>query len=171
MALRRSEVLRVAIFTENLLPKINGSTITLAHLFQHLHVCGIQAMLFGPESGMIEYAGAKLFDAFGVPLRVYPGLKINEDRDLPPHQPRDLRRDVWYPYCAGRVWQRTENILFPSSSTLSLGSTIAKLLGPVPDQYRFHDLPRTSEPSPYPRAIHCPILPKTVSRPTGRRSR
>ncbi|KAJ6587676.1 hypothetical protein DFH09DRAFT_819653, partial [Mycena vulgaris] len=62
---------------ENFLPKIDGSTVTLAHLLQHMQRTGVQAMLFGPESGMTEYAGARLFGTFGVPLRVYPGLKIN----------------------------------------------------------------------------------------------
>jgi hypothetical protein len=33
-------------------------------------------MLLGPESGMREYARAALFGTFGVPLRVYMGLKI-----------------------------------------------------------------------------------------------
>ncbi|KAJ7471686.1 hypothetical protein B0H11DRAFT_2283061 [Mycena galericulata] len=69
--------LRVAIIAENFLPKIDGSTITLAHLLAYLHAAGVRAMLFGPESGMREYAGAQLFGAAGVPLRVYPGLKIN----------------------------------------------------------------------------------------------
>ncbi|KAJ7673642.1 hypothetical protein DFH06DRAFT_978849, partial [Mycena polygramma] len=63
--------------TENFLPKIDGSTITISHLLQHLNETGVQAMLFGPESGMTEYAGAKLFGTYGVPLAVYPGLKIN----------------------------------------------------------------------------------------------
>ncbi|KAJ7438301.1 hypothetical protein B0H11DRAFT_1752891 [Mycena galericulata] len=69
--------LRVAIIAENFLPKIDGSTITLAHLLAYLHAAGVRAMLFGPASGMREYAGAQLFGAAGVPLRVYPGLKIN----------------------------------------------------------------------------------------------
>ncbi|KAJ7779822.1 hypothetical protein B0H16DRAFT_726462 [Mycena metata] len=72
-----AERLRVAIIAENFLPKIDGSTITLAHLLTHLQTCGLQAMLFGPEGGMSEYAGAPLFGTFGVPLRVYPGLKVN----------------------------------------------------------------------------------------------
>ncbi|KAF8197159.1 hypothetical protein K438DRAFT_1420259, partial [Mycena galopus ATCC 62051] len=63
--------------TENFLPKIDGSTIMLAHLLQHLHSTGIRAMLLGPETGMTSYAGASLFGTFGVPLRVYPGLKVN----------------------------------------------------------------------------------------------
>ncbi|KAF8162052.1 hypothetical protein K438DRAFT_2025595 [Mycena galopus ATCC 62051] len=72
-----TDALRVAIVAENFLPKIDGSTITLAHLLQHLHSTGIRAMLLGPETGMNSYAGAALFGTFGVPLRVYPGLKVN----------------------------------------------------------------------------------------------
>ncbi|CAK5268193.1 unnamed protein product [Mycena citricolor] len=71
------EPLRVAIVAENFLPKIDGSTVTLAHLLEHMQAVGIEGMLFGPESGMEEYAGAKLFGTYGVPLKVYPGLKIN----------------------------------------------------------------------------------------------
>ncbi|KAJ7927264.1 hypothetical protein B0H13DRAFT_1048276 [Mycena leptocephala] len=76
-ALHDSEALRVAIIAENFLPKIDGSTITIAHLLQHLAATRVRAMLLGPESGMRDYAGARLFGTFGVPLRVYPGLKIN----------------------------------------------------------------------------------------------
>ncbi|KAJ7921567.1 hypothetical protein B0H13DRAFT_2415291 [Mycena leptocephala] len=71
-----SKALRVAIIAENFLPKIDGSTTTLAHLLQHLAATRSHAMLFGPGSGMREYARAALFGTFGVPLRVYPGLKI-----------------------------------------------------------------------------------------------
>ncbi|KAJ7927315.1 hypothetical protein B0H13DRAFT_2312717 [Mycena leptocephala] len=46
------------------------------HLLQHLAATRLRAMLLGPESGMREYAGARLSGTFGVPLRVYPGLKI-----------------------------------------------------------------------------------------------
>ncbi|KAF8180473.1 hypothetical protein K438DRAFT_1976663 [Mycena galopus ATCC 62051] len=72
-----TDALRVAIVAENFLPKIDGSTITLVLLLQHLHSTGIRAMLLGPETGMASYAGASLFGTFGVPLRVYPGLKVN----------------------------------------------------------------------------------------------
>ncbi|KAF7368416.1 hypothetical protein MVEN_00164300 [Mycena venus] len=73
-----SEPLRVAIIAENFLPKIDGSTITLAHLLEHLRTTpNVQAMLFGPKSEMREYAGAPLFGTPGVPLPAYPGLSIN----------------------------------------------------------------------------------------------
>jgi hypothetical protein len=32
-------------------------------------------MLLGPEIGMREYTDARLFGTFGVPLKVYPGIK------------------------------------------------------------------------------------------------
>ncbi|KAJ7885575.1 hypothetical protein B0H13DRAFT_2666821 [Mycena leptocephala] len=80
-----SKALRVAIIAENFLPKIDGSTTTLAHLLQHLAATRSHAMLFGPGSGMREYARAALFGTFGVPLRVYPGLKIKTDIYLWPH--------------------------------------------------------------------------------------
>ncbi|KAJ7921603.1 hypothetical protein B0H13DRAFT_146553 [Mycena leptocephala] len=75
--LNDSEVLRAAIIAEIFLLKIDASTITLAHLLQHLAATRAHARLLGPESGMREYARAALFGTFGVPLRVYPGLKIN----------------------------------------------------------------------------------------------
>ncbi|KAJ7885590.1 hypothetical protein B0H13DRAFT_2535677 [Mycena leptocephala] len=71
-----NEALRVAIIAENFLPNIDGSTITLAHLLQHLAPTRVRAMLLGPECGMHEYAEARLFGTFWVPLRVYPALKI-----------------------------------------------------------------------------------------------
>ncbi|KAF8163881.1 hypothetical protein K438DRAFT_1984991 [Mycena galopus ATCC 62051] len=56
----RTDALRVVIVAENFLPKLDGSTITLAHLLQHLHSIGIRAMLLGPEIGMASYAGPAL---------------------------------------------------------------------------------------------------------------
>ncbi|KAJ7354161.1 hypothetical protein DFH08DRAFT_955569 [Mycena albidolilacea] len=47
-----NEALRVAIIAENFLPKIDGSTITIAHPLQHLTSTGVHALLLGPESGI-----------------------------------------------------------------------------------------------------------------------
>ena len=44
--------MRVAIITENFLPKLDGVTRTLAYLLEHLQENGHQALLLGPESGM-----------------------------------------------------------------------------------------------------------------------
>ncbi|KAJ7488281.1 glycosyl transferase group 1 [Mycena latifolia] len=83
-----SRTLKVAIITENFLPKVDGVTVTLMHLLEHLHARGVKAVLLGPNNGMEEYAGCRIWGAFGFPLRTYPGLKINF---IPPSFIRELR--------------------------------------------------------------------------------
>ncbi|KAJ9476987.1 Glycosyltransferase [Pseudozyma hubeiensis] len=78
--------LRVAIVTENFLPKVDGVTRTLARLLEHLNNEGHEAMVLGPETGMRQYAGHPVVGTFGVPLIIYPGLKLNFMR------PRFVRR-------------------------------------------------------------------------------
>jgi glycosyltransferase involved in cell wall biosynthesis len=74
--------MRVAIITENFLPKLDGVTRTLAHLLEHLQANGHQALLLGPECGMDEYAGAEVVGTAGLPLPFYPELKFNFFRPL-----------------------------------------------------------------------------------------
>ncbi len=74
--------MRVAIITENFLPKLDGVTRTLAHLLEHLQAKGHQALLLGPECGMDEYAGAEVVGTAGLPLPFYPELKFNFFRPL-----------------------------------------------------------------------------------------
>lgn len=74
--------MKIAIITENFLPKWDGVTRTLARLLEHLQRGGHQALLLGPESGMREYAGAELIGTAGVPLFFYPELKFNFFRPL-----------------------------------------------------------------------------------------
>lgn len=74
--------MRVAIITENFLPKLDGVTRTLARLLEHLQGKGHQALLLGPDSGMEEYAGAEIVGTAGLPLPFYPELKFNFFRPL-----------------------------------------------------------------------------------------
>lgn len=69
--------MRIAIITENFLPKVDGVTRTLSRLLEHLQANGHQVLLLGPESGMTEYAGASLMGTAGIPLLFYPELKLN----------------------------------------------------------------------------------------------
>lgn len=62
---------------ENFLPCINGVSRTLARLLEHLQKEGHQCMLLGPDTGMSTYSGHPLVGTAGVPLVVYPGLKLN----------------------------------------------------------------------------------------------
>jgi glycosyltransferase involved in cell wall biosynthesis len=74
--------MRVAIITENFLPKLDGVTRTLARLLEYLQDHGHKVLLLGPESGMEEYAGAEIVGTAGVPFPFYPELKFNFFRPL-----------------------------------------------------------------------------------------
>jgi glycosyltransferase involved in cell wall biosynthesis len=74
--------MRVAIITENFLPKLDGVTRTLAIALEYLEANGHQVLLLGPDSGMDKYAGAEVVGTVGVPLPFYPELKCNFFRPL-----------------------------------------------------------------------------------------
>ena len=68
--------MRVALVTENFLPKLDGVTRTLAMLLEHLQHHGHQAMVIGPEGTPRRYAGARVFGARGIALPFYPELRV-----------------------------------------------------------------------------------------------
>lgn len=86
--------MRVAIITENFLPKLDGVTRTLARLLEHLQMQGHQALLLGPHSGMQQYAGAELVGTAGLPLPFYPELKFNFFRPLFMRRLNEFRPDI-----------------------------------------------------------------------------
>lgn len=86
--------MRIAIITENFLPKLDGVTRTLAMLLEHLEAAGHQALLLGPESGMQQYAGAEVIGTAGVPFPFYPELKFNFFRPLFLRRLKEFSPDV-----------------------------------------------------------------------------
>ncbi|HAJ37386.1 MAG TPA: glycosyltransferase family 1 protein [Chloroflexi bacterium] len=74
------EKLRIAIFTETFLPKIDGIVSILCLLLQRLQEQGHYALLFGPPGGPSEYAGAEIIGVGGPRLPFYPELHINIPR-------------------------------------------------------------------------------------------
>ena len=68
--------MRVALVTENFLPKLDGVTRTLAMLLEYLKRHGHQAVVIGPEGSPRRYAGARVFGARGIPLPFYPELRF-----------------------------------------------------------------------------------------------
>lgn len=67
--------MRVALVTENFLPKLDGVTRTLAMLLDHLHARGHQAIVVGSEGAPRRYAGFRVFGVKGIPLPFYPELR------------------------------------------------------------------------------------------------
>lgn len=68
--------MRVAIVTENFLPKLDGVTRTLAMTLEHLRRRGHRALVLGPTSSLRRYAGALVLRAPGIPLPFYPELRL-----------------------------------------------------------------------------------------------
>src|SRR5579883_2197976 len=68
--------MRIALVTENFLPKLDGVTRTLAMLLEHLQRQGHKAIVLGPEGALRSYAGARVFGAPGFPIPFYPELRF-----------------------------------------------------------------------------------------------
>ena len=68
--------MRIALFTETFLPKVDGIVTRLCHTITHLQNNGHQVLIFSPEGGIKEYQGAEVFGVSGFPLPLYPELKL-----------------------------------------------------------------------------------------------
>ncbi|OKH23285.1 glycosyl transferase [Hydrococcus rivularis NIES-593] len=68
--------MRIALFTETFLPKIDGIVTRLRHTVEHLQRHGDRVLVFCPDGGMREYKGAKIHGVSGIPLPMYPELKL-----------------------------------------------------------------------------------------------
>ncbi|MEO1623099.1 MAG: glycosyltransferase [Cyanobacteria bacterium J06632_3] len=68
--------MRIAIFTETFLPKVDGIVTRLKHTVEHLQNFGNEVCVFCPEGGLTEYKGAKVRGISGFPLPLYPELKL-----------------------------------------------------------------------------------------------
>jgi len=68
--------MRIALFSETFLPKVDGIVTRLRHTVDHLQRMGNQVMVFSPDGGLKEYKGAKIHGVSGFPLPLYPELKL-----------------------------------------------------------------------------------------------
>jgi glycosyltransferase involved in cell wall biosynthesis len=70
--------MRVAIFTDTFLPKVDGIVTVICRLLEHLERRGVEVMVITPDLGSIDtYAGARIHRVWGVPFPLYPGLKFS----------------------------------------------------------------------------------------------
>src|SRR5262245_15407101 len=68
--------LRIALFSEVFLPKIDGITNRLANTIRCLHELGHEALLFAPSGCVASHAGARVVRVPSVPFPRYPGLRL-----------------------------------------------------------------------------------------------
>lgn len=68
--------MRIALFTETFLPKVDGIVTRLRHTVNYLQQGGDQVLVVAPDGGITEYQGAKVYGVSGMPLPLYPELKL-----------------------------------------------------------------------------------------------
>jgi glycosyltransferase involved in cell wall biosynthesis len=68
--------MRIALFTETFLPKIDGIVTRLRHTVDRLQKQGDTVLVFCPDGGLREHQGAKIHGVSAIPFPLYPELKL-----------------------------------------------------------------------------------------------
>ncbi|MFB2917847.1 glycosyltransferase family 4 protein [Aerosakkonema funiforme] len=86
--------MRIALFTETFLPKVDGIVTRLRHTVEHLQRSGDEVLIFSPDYGLDEYKGAKIYGVPGFPLPMYPELKLAPPRPAIGHALEKFQPDI-----------------------------------------------------------------------------
>jgi glycosyltransferase involved in cell wall biosynthesis len=68
--------MRVALFTETFLPKIDGIVTVICLLLDHLEKRGIETVIVAPKMGVERYRSTPIIGVPGVRLPLYPELRV-----------------------------------------------------------------------------------------------
>ncbi|MDH7488202.1 MAG: glycosyltransferase family 1 protein [Anaerolineae bacterium] len=68
--------MRVALFTEVFLPKVDGVVNTLCRVLEHLRRRGHTGLVFAPDGGPGSFAGTRVIGLPSVAIPIYPELKL-----------------------------------------------------------------------------------------------
>ncbi|MCB2179841.1 glycosyltransferase family 1 protein [bacterium] len=69
--------MRIAIFTETFLPKVDGIVVSVVRLLEHLEKRGHEAIVFAPSGSPSEYAGFKVYSFHSLRVPFYPEITIS----------------------------------------------------------------------------------------------
>ena len=86
--------MRIALFTETFLPKVDGIVTRLKHTIEQLHRHGDEVLIFCPEGGLRSYCGAEIYGLSAFPLPLYPELKLALPRPEIGHQLAKFQPDL-----------------------------------------------------------------------------
>ncbi|MBM5808915.1 MAG: glycosyltransferase family 1 protein [Cyanobacteria bacterium M_surface_7_m2_040] len=68
--------MKIALFTETFLPKVDGIVTRLTKTVQELVAAGDEVLIFCPEGAPPDYCGAQVVGVPAMPLPLYPELKL-----------------------------------------------------------------------------------------------
>jgi hypothetical protein len=75
-----SITVKIAVFTETWLPKLDSIVSILCLILQRLHERDHQVLMFGPSGGPNEYAEVEIVGVGRPPVPFYPEVRINMPR-------------------------------------------------------------------------------------------
>ena len=74
--------MKIALFTETFLPKVDGIVTRLTKTVQHLVAAGDEVLIVCPEGAPDTYMGAQVLGVPAMPLPLYPELKLALPRPM-----------------------------------------------------------------------------------------
>ncbi len=86
--------LRVAIFTETFLPKLDGVVTVICLLLDHLRDAGVEAIVFSPGHHVESYNGFPVVSIPGVPFPLYPETALAFPRGRTYQKLADFNPDI-----------------------------------------------------------------------------
>jgi glycosyltransferase involved in cell wall biosynthesis len=72
--------MRIALFTETFVPKVDGIVTTLCHTIKHLRNLGHEVLIFTPAAGIEEYDKSRIVGVKGRSFALYPELTLSLPR-------------------------------------------------------------------------------------------
>lgn len=104
-----TDTLKVAIFTETFLPKLDGVVTITCLLLDHLKRQGIDAIVFAPGQHPAEYNGFPVVSMPGVPSLIYPEVALTLPGKRAFNLLAEANPDVIHvinPWCSGLMAMR-----------------------------------------------------------------
>ncbi len=86
--------MRVALFTETFLPKVDGIVTVVCLLLDHLAKRGVEAVVIAPRMGVDDYHGIPVIGVPGIAFPFYPELRVGPPNLSTYHQLKAFRPDV-----------------------------------------------------------------------------
>lgn len=86
--------MRIAVFTETFLPKVDGIVVKVCRLLEHLEKRGHSALVFGPGGSPKSYAGAKVISFRSLHMPFYPEMNISPPWAVVEDKFREFKPDL-----------------------------------------------------------------------------
>jgi glycosyltransferase involved in cell wall biosynthesis len=86
--------MRIALFTETFLPKIDGIVTVVCLLLDHLAKRGVESVIVAPKMGVEQYNRTRVIGVPGVTFPLYPELKVGPPTLSTYQQLKNFRPDA-----------------------------------------------------------------------------